>query len=158
MLESGQTHAGVLVAFLKDVLKQNSPTIVATTTGPGSFTSIRVQLAAAIGFKMGYEADLFCPNTLEVLLNAYPNHIPVLDSFRGDFFCLVNNAVTCLTKAQLETLNQPLCGDLGKPCKNLPEYLIHYYRQHKNPFELSKPAPFYVRTPEYKKRSTILNN
>ena len=157
MLESGQTHAGVLVAFLKDVLKQNSPTIVATTTGPGSFTSIRVQLAAAIGFKMGYEADLFCPNTLEVLLNAYPNHIPVLDSFRGDFFCLVNNAVTCLTKAQLETLNQPLCGDLGKPCKNLPEYLIHYYRQHKNPFELSKPAPFYVRTTEYKKRSTILN-
>ncbi len=156
MLESGQTHAGVLVAFLKNVIEKNSPKIVATTTGPGSFTSIRVQLAAAIGFKMGYEANLFCPNTLEVLLSAYPDHIPVLDSFRGDYFCLVNNEVNCLSKEQLDVIDQPLCGDLGKPCENLPKYLIHYYHQHKNASELSKPAPFYVRTPEYKKRSVIV--
>ncbi len=138
--------------FLNTVMNNRKPKIIATTTGPGSFTSIRVQLATAIGFKVGYEADLFCPNTLEVLLEANPRHIPALDSFRGDFFCLINNEVKCMTKAELDEFNIPLCGDLGIPCKNLPEFLINYYHQHQTPELLSNPAPFYVRTPEYKKR------
>lgn len=152
ILENGQTHAGVLVPFLNSVMDKRAPKIIATTTGPGSFTSIRVQLATAIGFKMGYKATLFCPNTLEVLAHSYPNHIPTLDSFRGDFFCLMNNKIKCLTKEELENLNISLCGDLGTPCPNIPKLLIKYYQQHLNPQTLSKPVPFYVRTPEYKKR------
>lgn len=152
ILENGQTHAGVLVPFLNSVMNNRKSKIIATTTGPGSFTSIRVQLATAIGFKMGYKATLFCPNALEVLSYAYPNHIPTLDSFRGDFFCLVNNQVNCLGKAELEVLNKPLCGDLGAQCSNMPEFLIKYYQQHQNPESLSRSVPFYVRTPEYKKR------
>lgn len=152
ILENGQTHAGVLVPFLISVMNNRKPKIITTTTGPGSFTSIRVLLATAIGFKMGYKATLFCPNTLEVLAHSYPNHVPTLDSFRGDFFCLIENEIKCLTKEELMVFDKPLCGDLGTACPNIPELLIKYYQQYQNPQILNKPTPFYVRTPEYKKR------
>jgi tRNA A37 threonylcarbamoyladenosine modification protein TsaB len=51
-LDSGQTHAGILTCLIKDFLPM-PPKVVATTTGPGSFTSIRIQLATAIGLKIG---------------------------------------------------------------------------------------------------------
>ena len=58
ILEPGQTHAGILTALIKDFLPM-PPKVVATTTGPGSFTSIRIQLATAIGLKIGYGSALF---------------------------------------------------------------------------------------------------
>ena len=85
VLESGQTHAGILTCLIKDFLPM-PPKVVATTTGPGSFTSIRIQLATAIGLKIGYGATLFCPNTLDLLQWAFDGAIPVIDSFRGDYF------------------------------------------------------------------------
>ena len=70
LLEPVQTHAGILTSLIKDFLPM-PPKVIATTTGPGSFTSIRIQLATAIGLKIGYETTLFCPNTLDLLQWAF---------------------------------------------------------------------------------------
>jgi tRNA A37 threonylcarbamoyladenosine modification protein TsaB len=154
-LHSGQTHAGILLSQIKEFLPM-SPEIIVTTTGPGSFTSIRVQLAAAIGLKIGYRAKLFCPNTLDLLEWASNGSIPVLDSFRGDYFTKLDGVVRCITTKEIDTLkreHKSFCGDLGWTPENLAIYLLKYYLSYKDPDILNKPEPYYVRTPEYKTRT-----
>lgn len=155
VLEHGQTHAGVLAYLIKDFLPI-PPTIVATTTGPGSFTSIRIQLATAIGLKIGYGAELFCPNTLDLLQWAFDGAIPAIDSFRGDYFTKMDDIVTCITKQELDALKNQgkiICGDIGLTPPNLATNLIQYYLSHPDPKNLNNPEPYYVRTPEYKTRA-----
>ncbi len=153
-LEPGQTHAGILISLIKDFLPM-PPTVVATTTGPGSFTSIRIQLATAIGLKIGYGSQLFCPNTLDLLQWAFDGAIPTIDSFRGDYFTKIDNTVTCITAQELNTLKnqgKTICGDVGQAPGNLAVHLLRYYLSHQNPESLKNPEPYYVRTPEYKTR------
>ncbi len=155
VLEPGQTHAGILTCLIKDFLPM-PPTVVATTTGPGSFTSIRIQLATAIGFKIGYGAQLFCPNTLDLLQWTFNGAIPAIDSFRGDYFTKIDDIVSCTTALELETLKtqgKTVCGDVGQAPKNIAVNLIQYYLSYLNPENLSSPEPYYVRTPEYKTRA-----
>lgn len=157
LLESGQTHAGVLVSLIKEFLIV-PPKVIATTTGPGSFTSIRIQLATAIGLKIGYDAELFCPNTLDILEHAFPGSIPCIDSFRGDYFVKVNDEVTCKSKAELKIMElqgRKLCGDLGDSPKNLAKDIINYYLKNPHLKNLNTPEPYYVRTPEYKTRANF---
>ena len=157
MLELGQTHAGVLVPLIEKLLTFQ-PKVVATTTGPGSFTSIRIQLATAIGLKIGYEAGLFCPNTLDILEYAGDGAIPCIDSFRGDYFVKIDNNVTCKSEPELRILElqgKKLCGDLGKSPENLALNLVKYYLDNPQLKNLNKPDPYYVRTPEYKTRANF---
>ncbi len=154
-LDSGQTHAGILTCLIKDFLPM-PPKVVATTTGPGSFTSIRIQLATAIGLKIGYGATLFCPNTLDLLQWAFDGAIPAIDSFRGDYFTKIDNVVGCATEQELNVLKtqgKSICGDMGQAPKNLALHLLQYYLVHPNPESLGTPEPYYVRTPEYKTRA-----
>jgi tRNA A37 threonylcarbamoyladenosine modification protein TsaB len=156
-LEHGQTHAGFLVPLIKDFLPM-PPTVVATTTGPGSFTSIRIQLATGIGLKIGYSAQLFCPNTLDLLQWAFNGAIPVIDSFRGDYFAKINDTVTCITVQELDVLKEQgktICGDIGQTPQNIATNLIQYYLSHPDAERLKNPEPYYVRTPEYKTRANI---
>jgi tRNA A37 threonylcarbamoyladenosine modification protein TsaB len=152
LLETGQTHAGVLAKLINKFLPQ-PPEVIATTTGPGSFTSIRIQLATAIGLRIGYGAELFCPNTLDVLDHAGEGAIPCIDSFRGDYFVKINDLVTCLTEDALQ--GQQLCGDLGQAPKNLAADLVKYYLAKPHLKNLNQPDPYYVRTPEYKTRANF---
>lgn len=154
-LSPEQTHAGILLSSIKEFLPM-SPEIIATTTGPGSFTSIRIQLAAAIGLKIGFEAKLFCPNTLNLLEWASNGSIPIIDSFRGDYFTKIGEDVMCITPAEIQILKQEkktFCGDLGWMPENLASFLLRYYLSHKDPDSMNKPEPYYVRTPEYKTRT-----
>lgn len=155
ILGPGQTHAGTLTTLIKEFLPM-APKIIATTTGPGSFTSIRIQLATAIGLKIGYDAQLFCPNTLDLLQWTFEGAIPVINSFRGDYFTKVGNLVTCITEQELNDLksqNKSICGDVGKISENLSLDLLRYYLACPEPEKLNKPEPYYVRTPEYKTRT-----
>lgn len=157
LLEPSQTHAGVLVSKISQYLN-TTPKIIATTTGPGSFTSIRIQLATAIGLKIGYGAELFCPNTLEVLEYAFLGAIPCIDSFRGDYFVKINDEVMCKSEDELKSLKsqgKKLCGDLGETPKNLAKNLINYYIENPHLTTLNIPEPYYVRTPEYKTRTNF---
>lgn len=156
-LEPGQTHAGILTCLIKNFLPM-APTIIATTTGPGSFTSIRIQLATAIGLKIGYGSKLFCPNTLDILQWAFDGTIPAIDSFRGDYFTKIDDTVTCITAQELDALKdqgKQICGDIGQIPKNIATNLIQHYLSHPNPENLKNPEPYYVRTPEYKTRVNI---
>ncbi len=157
VLEPGQTHAGALVPLINKFLTF-TPKIIATTTGPGSFTSIRIQLATAIGLKIGYGAELFCPNTLDILEYASGGAIPCIDSFRDDYFVKIDDVVTCKNEPELRILEfqgKKLCGDLGQFPKNLALSLIKYYLANPQLKNLNKPDPYYVRTPEYKTRANF---
>lgn len=154
-LSPGQTHAGILLSLIKDFLPM-SPEIIATTSGPGSFTSIRIQLAAAVGLKIGYKAKIFCPNMLDLLEWSSNGAIPVLDSFRGDYFAKINGSVSCITMEDISVLKKEgknFCGDFDWMPENLASYLLKYYSAYDAPDTLNKLEPYYVRTPEYKTRT-----
>jgi len=155
VLQPGQTHAGILVSLIKEFLPM-PPDIVATLTGPGSFTSIRIQLATAIGLKIGYKSKLFCPNNLDLLVWASEGAIPVIDSFRGDYFTKIEDVVKCITLPEVENLKKEgkvFCGDIGAMPENLALSLLKYYLCYPDPEVLNNPEPYYVRTPEYKTRA-----
>ena len=82
--------------------------------------------------------------------------IPVIDSFRGDYFTKIDGFVSCATEQELNILKdqgKSICGDLGQAPENLAFHLIQYYLFHSNPESVSSPEPYYVRTPEYKTRA-----
>lgn len=72
---SGQTHSRTLMAMAQDLLKNCELTAedidaVACATGPGSFTGVRIGLAAAKGFAWGRQLPLVGVSTLEAMVRA----------------------------------------------------------------------------------------
>ena len=69
---TGLTHSQTLMVMAEDVLKQcgktaNDVTAVAVAEGPGSFTGVRIGVAAAKGFAWGREIPCFGISTLEAM-------------------------------------------------------------------------------------------
>ena len=72
---SGQTHSRTLMQMAEDLLKNCDLTAsdmdaVACAAGPGSFTGVRIGLAAAKGFAWGREVPLIGVSTLEAMVRA----------------------------------------------------------------------------------------
>lgn len=72
----GRGHAERLMGMIDDVLREAAITIreigrVAVTIGPGSFTGIRVAVAAARGFALSPGVDAVGVTTLDVLANVH---------------------------------------------------------------------------------------
>ena len=68
----GQNHAKVLSAFIKDMLDYATPRgikldAVAVTTGPGSYTGLRIGLSETKGLCFGLNIPLIGISTLELL-------------------------------------------------------------------------------------------
>jgi len=80
---TGLTHSQTLMVMAEDLLKQCGKTVsdvtaVAVAEGPGSFTGVRIGVAAAKGFAWGGQIPCYGVSTLEAMavsLGIYEGHI-----------------------------------------------------------------------------------
>ena len=92
---TGLTHSQTLMTMAEDLLKTcgHTPqdvTAVAVAAGPGSFTGVRIGVAAAKGFAWGAEIPCHGVSTLEAMaqnLGAHQGHVlPVMDARREQVY------------------------------------------------------------------------
>ena len=92
---TGLTHSQTLMVMAEDVLKQCGKSAqdveaVAVAEGPGSFTGIRIGVAAAKGYAWGKEIPCYGVSTLEAMaesLGIYEGFVcPVMDARRSQVY------------------------------------------------------------------------
>jgi len=92
---SGQTHSRTLMQMAEDLLDNCDLTpqdigACAVADGPGSFTGVRIGVAAAKGFAWGREVPCYGVSTLEAMalsLGAYQGYVcPVMDARRSQVY------------------------------------------------------------------------
>jgi tRNA threonylcarbamoyladenosine biosynthesis protein TsaB len=69
---------------------------IAVGVGPGSFTGVRIGLAAARGLALALELPVAGVSTLEALAAGAAGAVPVIDARRGEVFVLLSGHVRCL--------------------------------------------------------------
>ena len=108
---TGLTHSQTLMTMAQDLLKncQKSPsdvTHLAVAAGPGSFTGVRIGVAAAKGFAWGAELPVYGVSTLEAMalgLGAYDGHVcACMDARRSQVY----NAVFLAEGGELTRVSQ----------------------------------------------------
>ncbi len=102
---SGQNHASMLSPFIQQALEsissQNlSLNSVAVSSGPGSYTGLRIGVSTAKGLCYGYDIPLIGVNTLEIMCEmVIKNHsleknallCPMIDARRMEVYTAVYN-------------------------------------------------------------------
>ena len=126
---TGMTHSQTLMVMAQDLLKQCGLTArdvdaVAVANGPGSFTGVRIGVAAAKGFAWGREIPCVGVSTLEAMaltLGAWQGYVcPVMDARRSQVY----NALFHVSGGKLERIRPDRAislADLGEELKNLEE-------------------------------------
>ena len=131
---TGLTHSQTLMVMAEDLLKNcnmtpKDVTAVAVAAGPGSFTGVRIGVAAAKGFAWGADIPLYGVSTLEAMarqMGIYEGYIlPVMDARRQQVY----NAVFYGEKGQLRRVTEDRAislEDLGQELKNYkgPIFLV----------------------------------
>ena len=126
---TGLTHSQTLMVMAEDALKQcgkcaQDVTAVAVAEGPGSFTGVRIGVAAAKGFAWGREIPCYGISTLEAMaesLGAFQGYVcPVMDARRAQvynaLFYVNQGTISRVTPDRAIALN-----DLSEELKNLTE-------------------------------------
>ena len=126
---TGLTHSQTLMVMAEDSQKQcrktaQDVTAVAVAEGPGSFTGVRIGVAAAKGFAWGRELPCYGISTLEAMaesLGVYQGYVcPVLDARRAQVY----NALFYVNQGNITRVAPDRAialSDLGEELKNLPE-------------------------------------
>ena len=92
---TGMTHSQTLMVMAEDLLKQcgktaNDVEAVAVAEGPGSFTGVRIGVAAAKGFAWGRSLPCYGVSTLEAMaasLGIWEGYVcPVMDARRNQVY------------------------------------------------------------------------
>ena len=92
---TGMTHSQTLMVMAQDMLKSCGLTsqdieAVAVASGPGSFTGVRIGVAAAKGFAWGREIPCYGVSTLEAMartLGIWDGYVlPVMDARRSQVY------------------------------------------------------------------------
>ena len=131
---TGLTHSQTLMVMAQDMLNQcgKAPSdveAVAVANGPGSFTGVRIGVAAAKGFAWGREIPIYGVSTLEAMargLGIFDGYVcPVMDARRSQvynaLFYVNQGAFTRQTEDRAISLE-----DLKNELKNLekPIFLV----------------------------------
>ena len=140
---TGLTHSQTLMVMAQDLMNQCGVSVsevdaVAVANGPGSFTGVRIGVAAAKGFAWGKQLPCYGVSTLEAMahsLGIWQGYIcPVMDARRNQvynaLFYVNHGEITRVEAdraialedlgAQLKTLEGPifLVGDGSSLCHN----------------------------------------
>ena len=108
---TGLTHSQTLMVMAEDLLKQcgktvNDITAVAVAEGPGSFTGVRIGVAAAKGFAWGREIPCYGVSTLEAMavsLGAWEGYVcACMDARRSQVY----NALFYVNQGVLERFSE----------------------------------------------------
>ena len=108
---TGLTHSQTLMVMAQDLLKQCGKTVsditaVAVAEGPGSFTGVRIGVAAAKGMSWGAELPCYGVSTLEAMaqsLGAWQGYVcPCMDARRSQVY----NALFYVNQGKLERITQ----------------------------------------------------
>ena len=122
---TGLTHSQTLMVMAEDLLKQCGKTIadvtaVAVAAGPGSFTGVRIGVAAAKGFAWGRQIPCYGVSTLEAMalsLGIYQGYVcPVMDARRSQVY----NALFYVNQGKLERV----CDDRAIALAQLKDELL----------------------------------
>lgn len=117
-MERGQDSR--LLPLIQDVLRNAQLSFaavqrIAVTRGPGSFTGLRLGLAAAQGLGLALDIPVLGMGRLWIYRHLFPSCLVVIDSKRQELFCDDGQNVRQLTVPQIEALalnrDQPLTGD-----------------------------------------------
>jgi len=131
---TGLTHSQTLMVMAEDLLKQCGKTVdditaIAVAEGPGSFTGVRIGVAAAKGFAWGGQLPCYGVSTLEAMaqtLGAWQGYIcPCMDARRSQVY----NSLFYVNQGQLERVKEDRAialADLKEELKNLegPIFLV----------------------------------
>ena len=126
---TGLTHSQTLMVMAEDLLKTCNLTTkdvdaVAVAAGPGSFTGIRIGVAAAKGFAWGAELPCYGVSTLEAMarnLGVYQGYVvPAMDARRSQVYTAIFHA----DKGELTRVEEDMAislAELGEKIKNYEE-------------------------------------
>ena len=131
---TGLTHSQTLMVMAEDLLKQcgksvSDVTAVAVAEGPGSFTGVRIGVAAAKGFAWGGDLPCYGVSTLEAMaesLGIYQGYIcPCMDARRSQVY----NALFYVNRGEIRRIQEDRAialADLGAELKTLegPIFLV----------------------------------
>jgi tRNA threonylcarbamoyladenosine biosynthesis protein TsaB len=152
-----------LLPMIKDLLAQNKLTVaeidnIIITLGPGSFTGVRIGMAAAQGMALINNARLIGISTLEAL--AYMqngNIVTVLEAGRGHYYAQLFHEQTAKSKIWLADSEEIL--QLSKNYKvigafqdsvTLPDARFFIKALKTNVDETKELMPIYIREPDVK--------
>lgn len=187
LLPSGgsQLQSSILIPSLIELLQAQNlifkdVKVIATLSGPGSFTGIRIGLATAQGLLIAGNYQPVVPTLLEVLAfamvekkQAHSQILSIVDSKRGDYFCqkfqedlTPANEAHILTLAELHAMaatfslvsDKAIAGlpDAYVPAELISEILIQFCLKRALLSDFASHyrsvAPFYIRNPEFKKQ------
>ena len=108
---TGLTHSQTLMVMAENLLKECGYTpqnvnAVAVAEGPGSFTGVRIGMAAAKGFAWGGQIPCYGVSTLEAMalgLGAYQGYIcPVMDARRSQVY----NALFYVNRGEVSRVSE----------------------------------------------------
>ena len=108
---TGLTHSQTLLVMAENLRAQCGKTVaevtaVAVAAGPGSFTGVRIGVAAAKGFAWGRELPCYGVSTLEAMalsLGAWQGYVcPCMDARRSQVY----NALFSVSQGTLERLRE----------------------------------------------------
>ena len=126
---TGLTHSQTLMVMAEDLLKQGGKTVadvsaVAVAEGPGSFTGVRIGVAAAKGFAWGGELPCCGVSTLEAmaeLAGIWQGYLcPCMDARRSQVY----NALFYVNRGEIQRLTPDRAialSDLKKELENFAE-------------------------------------